>query len=132
MERPEDVAWYLRGVIGDRWRLDYIGRPGMWLDKLTAKDNKVETLVLVECGGLGVAERLRDAGRKARELGVPLKVINGSRAAGDWGASLKAEGGLKPESRKRVPPVRWLDMEEMDAWLERFYPRRKQVFRSGY
>lgn len=131
MERAEDVAWHLRGLLDGKYRLDYVGKPGVWMDKVVDKSNNPRFLVLFECGGSGVADRLRESHRKSKELGVPLKVINGSRAAGDWAASLKQ--GISEKARpQKQPPVRWLDMDEMDAWLERFYPRRKQVFRSGY
>lgn len=132
MERAEDVAWHLRGLLDSKYRLDYVGKQGCWIDKLTDKTNTPLAVVLIECGGVGVADRLRESHRRAKELGVPLKVLNGSQAAGDWAASLKSATSDKSHRPQKQPPVRWLDMAEMDSWLERFYPRRKQVFRSGY
>lgn len=111
---------------GSKLRLDNETGGGVWLEKVTDIRNKVHTLVLIETGGLGIAQRLRLAQSRSKELGVPLKVLNSSQAADDWVFGLKSQSAAKSgEPSRRPPPVRWLDGPEMTEWLERHYPRRR-------
>lgn len=116
MDTAEDIAWELRTLLNGKARLDSENSDGVWLEKVVNPDNTVETLLLLECGGMGIADRLRKAQRRARELGVPLKVINGVSGAANWAAS---------GSENRKAPVSMMTLEQMDVWLERHYPRRK-------
>lgn len=114
------------GKSGSKLRLDNENRNGVWLEKLTDIKNRVHTLVLIETGGLGIAQRIKSAQSRAKELGVPLKILNSSSAADDWVFGIRSEkqqGEGQPS--RRPPPVRWLDGPEMTAWLERHYPRKR-------
>lgn len=108
----------------DRFRLDTETGDGCWLEKVTDKGNRIHMVLLLETGGMGIANRLRAAHKRAGQLGVPLKVVNGVSAAQDWANGFRAENGNKPEATRK-PPVRWMNLEEMDEWLERYYPRRR-------
>lgn len=107
-----------------KFRLDTERPNECWLEKVTDRGNKVHLVLLLESGGAGIANRLRSAHKRAGELGVPLKVVNGVKSAEDWAYGFKSENGNKPEVQRK-PPVRWMDLDEMDAWLERYYPRRR-------
>lgn len=90
---------------------------GLWLERAIGSSGKIETLLLLECGGMGVADRLRRGQKRAKELGVPLKVINGIAGVNSWVDGLN--------QKPRLSPVRMMTLNEMDSWLERNYPRRK-------
>ena len=132
MDKPEDLAWCLRKSMsrsGTTFRLDTEAGKAGWLEKLTDRSNKVHTVLLLETGGAGVAQRLRAAQGRAKEIGAPLKVLNSMSAAETWVHGLVATTGNKPEQR-RNPPVRWLDGPGMTEWLERFYPRRRMSWQK--
>lgn len=126
VESRDDIAWSLRKAMGrdSRFRFDTETDDGCWLEKVTDEGNRVYMVLLLETGGLGIANRLRLAHKRAGQLNVPLKVVNGIQAAEDWAHGFRSENGNKPE-RHRKPPVRFMDLDEMDEWLDRHYPRRR-------
>lgn len=119
MDRPEDVAWKLRTLLDGKARLDSENSDGLWLEKVVKPDNTIETLLLLECGGVGIGLRLRKAQQRAKELSVPLRVINGIEGADNW------ISGRKQAGQPGISPVRMMTLLEMDVWLEKNYPRRK-------
>lgn len=129
MDTQEDIAWSLRTSIGSqgRYRFDTETDNGCWLEKVTDRDNRVHMVLMLESGGTGIANRLRMAHKRAGQLGVPLKVVNGVSAAEEWAFGFKSENGNKPEKKaaRRPPPVRFMNLDEMDEWLDRYYPRRR-------
>lgn len=117
MATLEDVAWELRTALTGKLRLEPETGDGLWLERAVSADNQTQTLLLLECGGMGIADRLRRGQKRAKELGVPLRVINGIAGANSW------VDGLNP--KQRVSPVKMMTLVEMDCWLEKNYPRRK-------
>lgn len=116
MDRQEDLAWELRGSAPEGVRFESETSDGVWLEKVIVNGNEIKEVLLLECGGAGIADRLRKANRRAKELGVPLKVVNGMNGVGNWSLG---------SGKKRLEPVPMMTLDEMDRWLERHYPRRK-------
>lgn len=76
-------------------------------------DSGAVIAVSVAANGVGAAAKLREARSLAKELGVPMRVV---RAGREFEPAVVA-------GQVKAPPVKWMDLDQMDEWLSTNYPR---------
>lgn len=76
-------------------------------------DGGVLISVSVSANGVGAAAKLREARNLAKELGVPMRIVRTGR---EFEPAVVA-------GQVKAPPVKWMDLDQMDEWLNTNYPR---------